>query len=210
MGVLDVFAPGACAACGEGGWDGLCRVCRDELDGLFDPRRFLCRGGNGYADGMAALFHYAHALPKTLILDFKGNGYDDFREIFRPYLARAVETDLLPGDLDLVTFCPRRRSAVQTRGFDQARLLAVDCAALLGLPMEELLGRRPFVRAQHTLSANQRRENVQDSFLGEQCLEGQSILLLDDVVTTGATAGEAARTLKGMGAMRVFVLCLAH
>ena len=208
--LLDLMAPGGCILCGDPGHDGLCPVCRKNLDALFDPRSFRCSGGNGYADGMFALFHYDIKLPKNLILDLKANGYRDSVDLFGDYMKKAVAHPDFPADCDLVTYCPRSLSARGARGFDQSKYLAQAASRAMGLPSERLLSRAGFVRTQHKLRAQRRWENVRDSFIGERNLAGENILLVDDVVTTGATANEAAKTLKNRGAMRVFVLCLAH
>ena len=210
MSFMDLFSPESCIVCGEAGAIGLCPTCRKRLDALYDPRPFRCSGGNGYADAMYALFHYDIPFSRSFILDLKTNGYRDSVALFESYYERAMTEKDFPSDFEWVTFCPRSMRARYARGFDQSLLLAQAASSASGKPMEALLSRSGSPRAQHTLSAAARRENVKDTFYGARNLDGANILLIDDVVTTGATASEAARALKKSGAMRVFVLCLAH
>ena len=210
MGIWDSLAPLHCVICREASESVLCPSCRRRLDARFDPRAFRCSGGNGYADSMFALFHYGDSLPRDLVLDLKSTGYRDSLELFYGYMERAVACDDFPREIDLVTFCPRTVFARSARGFDQSEKLAREAARAVNRPFAVLLSRSGYARTQHKLSGARREENVKGTFFGEQKLMGENILLVDDVVTTGATASEAARVLKGMGAMRVFVLCLAH
>ncbi|MBQ3865853.1 MAG: ComF family protein [Clostridia bacterium] len=210
MSILDLFAPPSCVICKETADGGLCPSCRRHLDALFDPHPFRCSGGNGYADSMFTLFQYDSELPRKLILDLKSNGFRDSLLLFRSYMEQAAAREDFPRGIDLVTFCPRTLTARSARGFDQSERLSLHAAEAIGRPFEVLLSRKGLARTQHKLSAARREKNVKDTFRGERKLAGENILLVDDVVTTGATASEAARILKGMGAMRVFVLCLGH
>ena len=210
MGVWELLTPGRCLACVNTDADGLCPACKKHLDALFDPHAFRPIGGSGYADSMFTLFHYDVALPRILIFDLKSFGYKDNLTLFASYLEKAASHEDFPKDFDLVTFCPRAVFTRHARGFDQAELLAREAARITDRPMETLLSRTGMPRTQHKLSRDRRRKNVENTFLGERKLHGENILLIDDVVTTGATASEAARTLKKAGAMRVVVLCLAH
>jgi ComF family protein len=100
-----------------------------------------------------------------------------------------------------------------TRGYNQSEVLAQALAARLGLPCRPGCLRQ--VRAtshQKGQSPANRRSNVRDAFRGQSRpeLKGQTVLLVDDVLTTGSTAGEAARALRRAGAARVVVAVLAR
>ena len=100
------------------------------------------------------------------------------------------------------------------RGFNQAATLGRALARLSGLPLDEW----SLVRTLHTerhrtgMDAQARRESVSQAFYVERprLIEGESILLIDDVLTTGATASACATALKAAGAQQVFVLTVAR
>ena len=101
---------------------------------------------------------------------------------------------------------------MRRRGYNQAALLAREVATELELPVREVLQRVSAPRSQTTLSPRARRENVRGAFRahGTTDLSGRAVLLVDDVLTTGATAGEAATTLVEAGAVSVALITFAR
>jgi ComF family protein len=121
-------------------------------------------------------------------------------------------------ELDLcdtvITFCPRRRSAVRGHGFDQSEELARRIAERSGARFEILLERRPFnlSREQKHLDAAGRFENSRHAVrLTPEGYDaaGERIILIDDIVTTGATISAAADLLRSAGVQFVIAACLA-
>jgi ComF family protein len=99
------------------------------------------------------------------------------------------------------------------RGFNQSALLARPLAEALGLAYDgRLLRRRRHTRRQALVPRERRAENVRDAFaVGRgRDVQGQGILLVDDVVTTGHTIGECARVLRQAGAREVWVASYAR
>jgi len=96
------------------------------------------------------------------------------------------------------------------RGHNQAAAVARDLAAGLGVRWEHALRRIRNTPSQVGTSAAARRENVRGAFRASPAVAGRVVLLVDDVMTTGSTAGEAARMLRGAGATRVVVAVLAR
>lgn len=208
--LLFLLIPPHCAACNEAGYERLCPVCREELRETFAPRRVLCPGGNGFADEVIALFPYEGEALKSLLYQWKWRDLPVLGEIFLPYLARRRLASLLPRYIDRVTFVPRRRSDRRMYAMDQAECLARLFAELRGLFFEPLLKRQGRPRPQKKLSAAKRRTNVAGTFVPLRAMEGETVLLIDDIVTTGSSVSECARVLKRAGDQRVVVLCLAH
>jgi ComF family protein len=208
--ILFFFFPPQCAVCGKMGQEGLCPECRREVEENFEPKKYLAWGGNGFADEMLSLFPYDCRPVQTMLFDFKKNDYEDIASLFGEYIVRGAKSRLFYKNIDLVTFSPRRKSARRSAGFDQAESLAKIVARRLGLPYEPLLVRRGFSRAQHKMKGEDREKNVRGVFQPLRKLDGETVLLIDDIVTTGASARECARVLKKSGAMKVFVLSLAH
>jgi ComF family protein len=98
------------------------------------------------------------------------------------------------------------------RGFNQSELLATELSRRLGVPVKKVVRKRKSTPAQAGLTSAQRRKNVAGAFEVRRPNEiaGGHVLLIDDVFTTGATAGACAAALKRAGAGRVTVLTLAR
>ena len=98
------------------------------------------------------------------------------------------------------------------RGFNQAHLLARELSRRTHAPLRNALRRVRFTTAQAGLTNAKRRQNVSGPFRPKRrrALNGQRVLLVDDVLTTGATAASCARALKLAGARQVVLLTLAR
>ncbi len=116
------------------------------------------------------------------------------------------------GAFDVVTFVPMHRRKQKERGYNQAELLAKEVARGLGLEAAPLLRRTRSGAAQTGLALRARRENVRGAFEArEEGLSGRThVLLVDDVMTSGFTLSECARSLKRAGAGRVTCCVLAR
>jgi ComF family protein len=114
---------------------------------------------------------------------------------------------------DLLASVPLHRSRLRSREFDQALALANYVGQQVDIPVTgDLLIRHRRTASQVNLNAAQRRRNVRGAFRlrDPQACQGKSLLLIDDVYTTGATAGECARLLQQAGARWVGVYTLAR
>ena len=212
---LDLLYPPRCVACAAFGRN-LCEDCRGRLVPAGGPGRCprcnvsreddgRCRDCSGWRDldGARAAVEMSgparrlvHGLKFSVIRDLS----DDMAEALLPVVAA-----LAP---DTVYAIPLHRSRRLRRGFNQAEVLLDR----LGWPAAP--GRLERVRAtasQVGLSAGERRENVAGAFRYRgPDLEGATVAVLDDVVTTGATASECARVLREQGAARVYAVAYAR
>lgn len=120
-------------------------------------------------------------------------------------IAGALAPDAAPGSIVVAVPTTRRRE--HERGYNQAALLADRVAARLGTPRIDALLRPGEGASQTDLAPDARRENVREAFAGNpdvvDAISGRHVLLVDDVLTTGATAGAAAVVLSGAGARSV-------
>jgi len=120
----------------------------------------------------------------------------------------------LPRDerFDMVLAMPMHWLKRWHRGFNQAELLAAPIARRLSLPLNRNLRRRKFGRSQAGLDFGERMTNLQDAFYVRhpEQIAGRRILLVDDVLTTGATLRSASAVLKLAGARRVSAIALAR
>ena len=131
-------------------------------------------------------------------------------------------TDLLQGSVlahyaveeaDVVVPVPLHAQKQRARGYNQAALLAVELGRRLGRPVVgDALTRTRATQTQTRLHAAERRRNVHGAFRVRDSgwIKGRTALLVDDVMTTGATLSEAARTLKRAGAWRVWAATVAR
>ncbi len=115
---------------------------------------------------------------------------------------------------DLVTWVPVHGTRRRERGFDQAEELARVMAQDLGLPIEACLERRQRTTAQHSLGQQERADNTGGAFATVAAstarLQGRWLVLVDDIVTTGATLGACAAALDAAGAGAVSAMTLAR
>lgn len=209
-GLVRLLFPPRCALCRKVGEEDLCSHCQKELDGLFHPKKFLAPGGNGFADEMMCLFSYSEPAVQRLIFDWKNVDYIDLHHIFSRYMEKALKKGLFPSPIHKISYLPRRTFARRTAGFDQAEKIAEELGKLLGIPVEPLLRRRGFSKAQRKASFRDREKNVKGKFVPTKDLAGETVLLVDDIITTGETGKEGARILKKAGAMKVYIFSLAH
>ena len=226
---VDVLYPPVCPGCraATGIVDALCPRCWADM--RFIERPYCERLGTPFDhDYGAALSPQAMADPpvytraravarfedgpaRRLVHRLK---YSDRGELARPmgrWMARAG-SELL-AEADAVTAVPLHRLRLWRRQFNQAAALAKHVAAASGRPFEPLLfARVKATRSQVGLSRRARAENLQGAFQAIEgaCVKGRRLVLVDDVLTSGATANAAARALLRAGAVQVDVLVFAR
>jgi ComF family protein len=162
-------------------------------------------------DRARAVAHFSGSM-RTLVHQFKYADRHDARALFGRWLAEAGH-ELLAG-VDVVAPVPLTRWRLLWRRFNQAAILAQELSRQTGLTLDPLLlQRRRYTRPQVGLTHDQRRRNVAGAFGVSRnrlaSVRDRKVLLVDDVITTGATAQACARALKRAGAARVDVLALA-
>lgn len=226
----DLIVPPCCLVCRArvGAHHLLCAACWREVhfirpplcDVLGIPLPFDTGGRTVSAAAVAhppaydrarAVAHYSDAM-RTLVHQLKYADRHDARTLLGRWLAEAGR-ELLPS-IDIIVPVPLARLRLLQRQFNQAALLAGELGRLAGVPVHPLLLRRTrSTRSQVGMTREQRRRNVAGAFRvterGRAALRGRNVLLIDDVVTTGATVDACARALKRSGAARVDVLALA-
>ena len=172
----------------------LCGLCR-----LAPPAFDVARSFGAYEGDLRRLIHLLK--------------YDGMRPLAKALAAKMAPVAPRVGTVELVVPVPLHRSRRWSREFNQAELLARELSRLVGIPCRPGGLRR--VRStppQAGLSHRQRRENVRGAFAAADaaCIKGRRVLLVDDVMTTGATLDACARVLKAAGARYVGSLTLAR
>ncbi len=233
-GLIDIIFPRNCLLCRhyhpDTAHDPLCPSCRDALPWNKPPfcvrcSRHLealteeslcpsCRAHPPHFDESWALLRY-EAGGSELLRRFKFRDKTSIRHTFAALLKNFMARYTLQfPQAAMIIPMPLHAARLRERGYDQAALLGACAASVLHIPLRtDILRRQRHTRRQSGLPAKDRWTNIQGAFTINPVLTadivGREIILVDDVLTTGATASEAAKTLKDAGASRVIVITLA-
>lgn len=158
----------------------------------------------------AAVYSY-EGLIKVKLHRFKFRKEKSLCNFFGTAMSERVATVFASYDFDVVTFVPSDKETEKIRGYNQSRLLAETVAEKFFIPWEEILIKREGVAKQHKLSAEERLTNLKGKIaLKKNCdVKGKTILLCDDIKTTGATLGECRSVLLKSGAKEVCCITAA-
>jgi ComF family protein len=187
-----------------------CVACRMPFLNAFpldeEGRCALCRLGLSGFDAAYTYGSYQGSLRKLIHL-FKYGGVQPLAKPFGEFLMRALPREL---EFDAIVPMPLHWRRRWTRGFNQSTLLAREVSKRWKVPVKNVVRRTRATTAQSGLSHAKRRLNVSGAFRVKTRLDGMRVLLIDDVLTTGASAAACARALKRAGAAHVSVLALAR
>lgn len=200
--------PEKCVLCGrllEKNELDLCHSCR-----VHAPQCPVMNSKYPYLNSWIALWYYEDTVRRSM-LRYKFYGKRNYAASY----ARLLGMKLLQEertDFDMLTWIPISHKRRRKRGFDQVELLAQKLGAELGVIPQPLLKKVRDNPAQSGIVGQaERRANVLGVYqvLCPEAVRGKRILLLDDIVTTGATAGECARVLLTAGAKEVHFAVIA-
>lgn len=111
---------------------------------------------------------------------------------------------------DYVTYVPMYHFGEIQRGYNQSELMAQSVSECINVPIRELLFKRVGMHSQKSLKAAERRHNVRDRFYTKCDLSNKTVLIVDDIMTTGSTLSECAFALKQAGAKAVYTATYAN
>lgn len=224
----DLLFPKTCPCCGGELREGqtVCEHCAPDIHRNPAPHCPSCgvslrscrcaRNARAY-DRIVAPFFYEGAI-RDALLRMKFGKHEDVARYLAAELREAIDARYFGEPFDLLTVVPMSRDRYASRGFNQARTLAEFLMKDPPEPLQDTLVDYGLLKKknshgsmQHLLGAEGRRKNIRDavSVGPNRPLEGKSVLLLDDIVTTGATVGECATILRLAGASRVCVAAAA-
>lgn len=212
--ILDLLYPrkAVCMACGSMlgcGQNDVCEDCREQLaadriGARAVEKRLLLDG--------AAFAHHYHGPAGGMVRSLKYRGVKLLTEEMGADVAKAAES-LRMENIAAVTCVPMHIHRKNMRGFNHAELLARAAADNMNLPYAELLYRTRNAPQQARLDRKQRLQNLKDVFAVRaealDAVKGANILLIDDVMTTGATAMRCSEALRRAGAKHVYFAAYA-
>ena len=218
----DLLFPRICLYCKEQKAEkgGLCKSCRRtyETEKYVPCRRCgkqncRCHCKPAYASPVIfaylSVFPYREGTPGgRLILTVKDRKHKEATELLGEDMAKSLENGCILRSDAVVTYAPRSREAILDSGTDQAKELAKAVAKCCSLPFVPTLCRRRG-GAQKELNAKERAEHAKKSYkLLKKCpdLTGKQVILVDDIVTTGASLAACASLLKEKGAAQIVCL----
>ena len=222
------FLPQECPVCGGVPADGSANMfCKDCLQMLHFVKAPVCPGCGGELSGILELCPDCLHAPgkrkwKKAISLFVMEGA--VKEVIYRYKYRnctflAAPLALLASEklaenhfsADWITYTPLHWTRYFLRGYNQAELLAVEMGKYSQIPVAGLLKRVKYTRQQARLKRGERIRNMRNAFkaVDPEKIKGKKILLIDDVLTTGATLSSATEELLKAGASEVYVFTLA-
>jgi len=215
--LLDLVFPRRCVVCGSDGTQ-LCGACKGRLERLGNPRCERCGAPTAWpvqrcreCAGRRIAFASARAAvayddaAKRLVGAWKERGQRTLAEL----AAQLVDEVVARPGADAITFVPADRDRLLRRGYNPAQRLAEALGARWQLRTVPLLRRAPGRAPQKGLTLAERRRNVRGAFAATEAVP-RTLVLVDDVYTSGATVSAAATALRKGGALRVEVVTFAR
>jgi len=218
--LLDLVSPRCCVSCGRrlsAEESVLCPSCRlhlpltDFVLQPFDNQMARMFWGKMPVEKVASYFFYE---PKTVSADvvhaLKYHGRDDVAEALGCMVARRfARYDFFSG-IDVIVPVPLTRRRLWQRGYNQSLSVARGISSVTGVPIEQALKRTRFAGSQTRLRAEERQSNVEGAFRlrRAEAVRGRHVLLVDDVVTTGATMLACGHELLRAEGVKISILSL--
>lgn len=187
-------------------WEELCETCGGVIRGM--GRCEACGARRSAPFSAAAAYAYEQPVNR-LIRRFKFHGVYRMEDWMADEMLRAYKAAGFPR-CDFVQPVPMHWIRRNARGIDHAARLAKAFAARTGMPYREVLRRARLTRQQAKQSGEARRQALGNAIHARGALHGETVLLIDDVRTTGTTVSQCRRALARAGAGRVYVLTLAR
>ena len=206
--IMQLLFPPKCVLCGkilQKGEQDLCKECRIQAPEYPNGKRKL-----QFLDSFVAVWYYEGTVRKSL-LRYKFYNARSFAASYGRLMAMML-LQQYPEGFDCLTWVPVSRLRKFRRGYDQVELLARAVGKELGMTPVPLLTKVRHNRPQSRIrDGAMRRANVLGAYRvnDPEAITGKRILLLDDILTTGATAGECARVLLTAGAKEVHCAAVA-
>lgn len=216
--IISAFFPNTCASCKTiiNEDEFLCDYCYSMLEApqgenicikCGSEKSFCeCKKRKFYFDFVASPY-YNITVAKSAMYSLKFGRNIPVSRFFAERMSILIKQRFFDDKFDFITFVPMTPSSKRARGFNQSELLAKLIAEILELEFRsDLLYSCRKKRPQHKTPLQKRFLNVKDSYKSNASIKGKTILLIDDIKTTGATLNECAKALKKAGANKVYCI----
>lgn len=223
----DFLYPPRCPSCDNilpWGQRGLCEACHGIWKPVEEPYCLKCgkalaedgmeycmdcrRGEHFYTRGRA-LYEYPQV--RDSLYRFKYKGRREYGDFYGEEIAARLGEVIAGWQPQLITAVPLHRSRRRRRGYNQAAVIAEALGAKLSIPVDAaLLKRVRKTRPQKELTAQERQNNLKRAFkIRQNDVKLSTIIIIDDIYTTGSTIDEAALTLRKAGVEKIYFITLA-
>jgi len=207
--ILNTLFPVECLGCHQVG-EIICQKCLNEIIVLNKWE------ANLYSlEKIVTVFDYKQPLLKKAIKSFKYSPYDiNILKRLSPLVIKCLKQsplalNYLNKNKFILVPIPLSRQKLAKRGFNQANLIAQELATMFNWPLKKSLKKVKNTPSQTNLGREQRKLNVQNVFKTQGKIES-NIILIDDILTTGATLEQAAKVLYQAGAKKIWAIVLAQ
>lgn len=208
--LLDLIFPPRCVFCRKflkSSAESVCPKCMTDLPYTVNGGK---QSGDFFKVCVAPLYYEGNV--RDSFHRFKFHEATGYAKTYGKYLAECIAENL-NGEYDIITWVPISRKRYKERGYDQSMLIAQAAALYLDDVAVSLLEKHIDVEKQSKMgSAEKRKANISGAYrvAEPELVEGKRILLIDDIITTGATISECAKMLKMAGASEIVCACIAR
>ncbi len=217
-GIADVFFPKVCPVCSRHLADGeryVCSVClammpRVQKDGMHCPEVEKMLLGCRLVERAVSMFEYSRSSPYSGILkDVKYHNSPTIAKSLAQSFAAELKGSGFFDGIDIIVPVPLHSQKLAKRGYNQSRFIVDGVSAVTGIPAADaIVAVKPHKTQTHRSTAD-RHKNVEGVFVAKPTVSGKRVLLVDDVITTGATVTACGDALRMGGASGICVLSLA-
>ena len=208
--ILDILFPPRCVFCRKFLRSGSQLICDDCGKNLPYTQNGGEKTGDFFTVCVSPLYYEGDV--RESLHRFKFKGATGYSKVYGKLLADCIR-DNLSGRYDLISWVPLSRNRLKERGYDQSMLLALSTALELDDVAVSTLEKTLEAEKQSLMgSAEKRRANISGAFRAAdpELVDGKRVLLIDDIVTTGSTLSECAKTLLNAGASEVLCAAVAR
>ena len=206
--LLDLLYPPRCCFCHKlTEKETLCSACASKLPYTKENSK---QTKFGYISAAVSPLYYKDLVRESL-LRYKFHSATGYCEVYGKLIAKCIDENDI--NCDIITYVPLSKKRQKMRGYNQAELLANEISKLSGVPVLKLLEKTSHNPAQSGISSPEKRKlNVSGVYkvVNTEAAKGKTILIVDDIITTGATISECAKMLKQQGSGEIFAASLAR
>lgn len=196
--ILNIIYPieEKCMVCDEDGFIGICPSCKSRINKAKNEGSILSYGFYG-------------GILKSLILKFKYESNYNVGYLLANFLIEIIRESEI--DIDIICYIPMIRKDERKRGFNQCKLIANEIGYNLNIPVSNCIKKVKHTKEQKKLTKEERIKNLIGAFevTSNEDIKNKRVLLIDDVMTTGATIDECTKILKKSGVKEIIVLTIA-